>query len=155
MSAAYLRKSSKLKYLINWASLSHLSKKIKRGRRCQAFVRGLHFQREPFAQDKLVRCSAGSIFDVAVDLRPNSPTFGRHHAVILSAENWLQFVCSSRFLRMDIGTLEANTEVNYKVTAPYSPEHEGGLLWNDPFTRDRVASIDTSIQGQCARRDVA
>jgi len=94
-------------------------------------VRGLHFQRPPHAQAKVVRVVHGRIMDVAVDLRRGSPTYGRHFAAEISEENWRQlFVpvgCAHGFV-----TLEPDTEVMYKVSANYAPEHEGGLLWNDP-----------------------
>lgn len=94
-------------------------------------VRGLHMQRAPHAQDKLVRCSRGRIHDVAVDLRPGSPTFGRHVGVELSAANWLQLLVPKGFAH-GYATLEEDCEVQYKVTAPYAPAEEEGLLWSDP-----------------------
>jgi dTDP-4-dehydrorhamnose 3,5-epimerase len=94
-------------------------------------VRGLHFQIPPFAQAKLVRCSAGRIFDVAVDIRRGSPSYGRYVAAELSAVNGLQLYIPAGFAH-GLATLEPGTEVQYKVSADYSRAHDAGLFWNDP-----------------------
>ena len=94
-------------------------------------VRGLHFQIPPHAQDKLVRVVRGSVFDVALDLRWNSPTYGKHVSVVLSAEAWNQVLVPVGFAH-GFMTLEPDTEVVYKVTDFYAPDHDAGLLWNDP-----------------------
>ena len=94
-------------------------------------VRGLHFQIPPCAQAKLVRVLKGAIFDVAVDIRSGSATFGRSVAALLSAENGDQLFVPAGFAH-GYCTLEPDTEVLYKVDTGYSRDHERGLLWNDP-----------------------
>lgn len=99
--------------------------------RHRGVVRGLHFQRPPHAQAKLIRVLRGSIFDVVVDLRSGSPDFGRHFGVELSAQNWKQLFVPAGFAH-GYCTLEPDTEVLYKVDRYYAPAHENGVRWNDP-----------------------
>lgn len=94
-------------------------------------LRGIHFQAPPFAQDKLVRCVKGSILDIAIDLRRGSPTFGKSVSAELSAENWRQLFVPKGFGHAFL-TLTPDAEVIYKVTDYYAPEHDGGIIWNDP-----------------------
>jgi dTDP-4-dehydrorhamnose 3,5-epimerase len=94
-------------------------------------LRGLHFQRPPYAQGKLVYVTQGSIFDVAVDIRRNSPTYGRHVAATLDATEGVQLWVPPGFLH-GFCALEDETEVLYKVTSYYSPSHDAGVIWSDP-----------------------
>lgn len=97
----------------------------------QATLRGLHFQTNPRAQAKLVRVVRGAVFDVAVDLRRSSPTYGQYASTILTADGGEQL-----FVPVGIAhgfcTLEPNTEVAYKVSDFYAPDHDAGIIWNDP-----------------------
>ena len=94
-------------------------------------LRGLHYQKEPMAQGKLVRCVRGAVFDVAVDIRKGSSTYGKWTGIVLSEENrqilWVPRGFAHGYLAQD-----DNTEIIYKTDQFYSPEHERGILWKDP-----------------------
>jgi dTDP-4-dehydrorhamnose 3,5-epimerase len=94
-------------------------------------IRGIHFQTHPAAQGKLVRCLAGKLLDVAVDLRRDSPTYGEWESVVLSSEDnnqlWVPVGFGHAFC-----TLEPNSVISYRVTSYYSPENDKGVAWDDP-----------------------
>jgi dTDP-4-dehydrorhamnose 3,5-epimerase len=113
-------------------------------------LRGLHYQMSPAAQGKLVRVTRGAIFDVAVDIRRGSPTFGHHADAVLSAENWYQLWVPAGFAH-GYCTLEDETEVQYKVSEYYSPSHERGVAWNDPELM--IAWPMTAATATVAERD--
>ena len=94
-------------------------------------LRGIHFQRPPNAQAKLVRCVRGCIFDVAIDLRHASPTFGRSVSAVLTADGGEQMFVPVGFGHAYL-TLDPNCEVAYKVDSYYAPDAEGGIAWDDP-----------------------
>ena len=94
-------------------------------------LRGLHYQKPPAAQTKLVWTARGAVFDVAVDLRRASPTYGKSYSLVLTSGNFLRLFIPKGFAHGYM-TLEPGTEVCYKTDHYYSPENEGGLRWNDP-----------------------
>lgn len=94
-------------------------------------LRGLHFQTPPFGQDKLVRCIRGAIYDVAVDVRASSPTYGKWVGAVLSAENGNQLFVPVGFAHAFL-TIEPDSEVSYKCSNVYAPACDGGIRWNDP-----------------------
>lgn len=114
-------------------------------------LRGLHFQRPPYGQDKLVRCVRGRIFDVAVDVRTGSPTFGHWVSAELSAENGRQLFIPVGFAHAFL-TLEPNCEVTYKCSETYAPSHDGGVRWD-------TAGIDwplpADIRPELSDKDIA
>jgi dTDP-4-dehydrorhamnose 3,5-epimerase len=94
-------------------------------------LRGLHFQEPPAEQDKLIRVSRGAVFDVAVDIRRGSPTFGQWDGAVLTADEWNQMLVPKGFAHGFV-TLEDNTEVQYKVSAPYRAELDRAIRYDDP-----------------------
>ena len=94
-------------------------------------LRGLHFQKPPFAQSKLVRVIKGAVLDVAVDIRKGSPTFGQHVAVELTGENHLQFFIPRGFAH-GFSVLSDEVVLQYKCDNFYAPQNEGALAWDDP-----------------------
>jgi dTDP-4-dehydrorhamnose 3,5-epimerase len=108
-------------------------------------LRGLHYQVPPTAQGKLVRVTRGAIFDVAVDIRRGSPSFGRHAAAVLTADNWYQLWIPPGYAH-GYCTLEDDTEVQYKTTDFYSPAHDRGIAWHDPMLMiTRPVTVETAI----------
>lgn len=117
-------------------------------------IRGLHFQKPPFAQAKLIRCVKGKILDVAVDIRKNSPTFGRHLSIILSGDNKKQLYVPRGFAH-GFGVLSKKAIVNYKVDNFYAPDHDSGIIWNDeclqidwgiPLSKVIISEKDNCLQ---------
>lgn len=94
-------------------------------------IRAFHYQLPPFAQAKLVKVIRGKVLDVVIDIRKNSPTFGKHEVVHLSDENYQLLYVPTGFAHGFV-TLTDDVYFQYKVSKPYSPEHERGILWNDP-----------------------
>lgn len=118
-------------------------------------VRGLHYQSPPRAQDKLVRCGAGRILDVAVDIRISSPTFGKVFAIELSAENGKQLLVPKGFLH-GFSTLTSDCEILYKCTDYYAPECDGSVHFASPdLGIDWQVSEDDAIVSQKDRNAVA
>jgi dTDP-4-dehydrorhamnose 3,5-epimerase len=122
-------------------------------------LRGLHFQAPPHAQGKLLRVTRGAIFDVAVDIRVRSPTFGQHATAVLSAENWTQVWIPPGFAH-GYCTLEPDTEVIYKVTDYYAPDCDRGIKWDDtalgikwPVAPDKI-SLSEKDRKQPALKDM-
>jgi dTDP-4-dehydrorhamnose 3,5-epimerase len=119
--------------------------------RAAGTLRGLHFQRAPFAQAKLIRCLSGRIFDVAVDIRRGSPTFGRWIGTILTADDGRQLYIPAGYAHAFL-TLEPDCMVAYKVDAFYSADADGGIAWDDP-----AIAIDWPLDGtpQLSAKDAA
>ncbi len=107
----------------------------------RATLRGLHFQAAPFAQAKLVRVTRGEAFDVVVDVRKDSPTFGKHVTETLNPENKKMLYVPAGFAHGFLA-LKEDTEFEYKVSAPYSPTHERGIAWNDASLGIRWPQLD-------------
>ncbi len=103
---------------------------INRSTSAAGVIRGLHYQLPPFGQGKLVSCIKGEIFDVAVDIRKHSPTFGKWHGVILSDQNKRMLFIPEGFAH-GFYTLH-ETDVMYQTTSEYAPQSERGIIWNDP-----------------------
>ena len=115
--------------------------------RQKGILRGLHWQKEPFGETKLIRCIKGSIYDVAADVRPYSPTFGKYAGVELTSNNRHWFYvpsgCAHGFL-----ALEDDSEVLYAVTVPYAGHAEDGIRWNDPQFNIQWPAMDNIILSQ-------
>ncbi|MCZ5214467.1 dTDP-4-dehydrorhamnose 3,5-epimerase [Escherichia fergusonii] len=107
-------------------------------------LRGLHYQLEPYAQGKLVRCVVGEVFDVAVDIRKSSPTFGKWVGVNLSAENKRQLWIPEGFAHGFL-VLSETAEFLYKTTNYYNPQSDRGIIWNDPSLNIKWPLVEKPI----------
>jgi dTDP-4-dehydrorhamnose 3,5-epimerase len=128
-------------------------------RSSKGVLRGLHYQLDPFAQGKLVRCIRGEIFDVAVDIRKKSPTFSQWLGVYLNPEEHHMLYIPPGFAH-GFYNMQQNTEVIYKVTVDYAPEYDRGIIWNDPEiniqwpSQDVVLSEKDSLLPRLANAEV-
>ncbi len=113
-------------------------------RSTKGVLRGLHFQKPPFAQDKLVRCTRGEVLDVAVDIRRDSPTFGQYEAVLLTEENKKMFFIPQGFAHAFL-VLSDIADFQYKCSNFYNKESEGGLLYNDPAIAINWPKLDIEL----------
>ena len=113
-------------------------------RSTKGVLRGLHFQKDPFAQDKLIRCTRGEVFDVAVDIRKDSPTFGQYEAILISEENKKMVFIPKGFAHGFL-VLSDVADFQYKCSNFYNKESEGGLLWNDPELKIDWPQIENII----------
>jgi dTDP-4-dehydrorhamnose 3,5-epimerase len=95
-------------------------------------LRGMHYQGSPYGETKIVRCTRGSMYDVIIDLRPDSPTFTRHFGLVLTADNHRMVYVPTGFAH-GFQTLEDGTELFYQVSEVYAPEYARGVRWNDPI----------------------
>jgi dTDP-4-dehydrorhamnose 3,5-epimerase len=118
-------------------------------------LRGLHFQQPPMAQAKLVRVVEGSVLDVAVDIRPNSPTYGQHVSVELSADNKRQLFIPRGFAHGFV-VLSPTVVFQYKCDNYYSPTHDGGIAWNDPYLNiDWQVPMEDVVLSEKDKRQIA
>jgi len=113
-------------------------------------VRGLHFQRPPFEQTKLVRCVSGEILDVAVDLRINSKTYGKHFSINLSSKNKKQLFIPRGFAH-GFQVLSETATVNYKVDSFYNSKYDSGIIWDD---KDLLIKWDNNIEPILSEKDL-
>ena len=123
---AWCQKEVEANGLISRVAETNISFSKRRGT-----LRGMHYQVAPYEQVKLVRCTRGIIYDVIIDMRPNSPTFRKWTGVELTAENYIMFYVPEHFAH-GFQTLEDDTEVTYQVSQFYSPESERGVRYDDP-----------------------
>lgn len=141
--------------VFNAAGLSYTFVQDNESKSSRGVLRGLHYQVEPMAQAKLVRVIAGEVFDVAVDLRQSSPTFGQWYGATLSADNKMQMLVPSGFAHGFL-VMADDTIFSYKCDTFYSKEHERGIIWNDPhlhitwpleLSQIRLSAKDVELPG--------
>jgi dTDP-4-dehydrorhamnose 3,5-epimerase len=114
---------------------------------CAGTLRGLHYQDEPRGEVKIVRCTSGAAFDVIVDLRPESPTYAQHYAVLLSADNRRVLYIPTGFAH-GFQTLENGTELTYQMSEFYTPELARGVRWDDPAFGIKWPETDNRIMNE-------
>jgi dTDP-4-dehydrorhamnose 3,5-epimerase len=110
-------------------------------------LRGMHYQVSPAAETKIIRCTRGSLYDVILDMRPDSPTFTRHFAVVLTAENRKMLYVPTGFAH-GFQTLEDDTELLYQISEFYAPDHARGVRWDDPVFGIRWPEDERTIVGR-------
>lgn len=129
---------NKERYIANGITADFVQDNLSKSQK--GVVRGLHFQKPPYAQGKLVKVIKGAVLDVAVDLRPSSETYGQHFSILLSEENKTQLYIPPGFAH-GFSTLEENTIFSYKCTNNYHKESEDAIIWND-----ETLNIDWKIE---------